>query len=58
VNRSIADTSDLERARASADPVSALSMSQGGLPITASNPASGRRVPSAPKNTSGNSSSQ
>ena len=33
-------------------------MSHGGLPMTASNPASGRRAPFASKNTSGNSSSQ
>ena len=39
-------------------PASARIMSHGGLPITASNPAVGSRVPSRSKNTSGNSSSQ
>ena len=45
-------------ARLSDEPASARTMSHGGLPITASKPASGSRRPSAPKKTSGNSSSQ
>ena len=39
-------------------PGSARSISHGGFPRTASKPASGSRAPSAPKNTSGYSSSQ